>query len=678
VLCVDVVAKMRVKQLWNYVPLPANLKLVWDRITFSRLTTAYFIFSVIHFIIQLSFQIKAFTINADAARFLNNIVVKGNAVNKSLPILRGNTLYMCSWVPNNLNLDGDHCTSVWNGTKGTNLVGTQPDNQSSNDRAAASYPSITLMTSVTVITAPSSTPSPSSSAVISSSNTILSTPAVQTTITPLSPQTITVFVPPTKPTSGVLGAAAPYHDDNGNDEIADHLLSKRESPKILAFQEGGQTKVNVSGMGLENRPATLDTSCVWALNWPVSVLDNTKREDLVFIAFQFWVLGMSIVAILNESIPHILASLVTHMMATSWAGFQIKHTANLRSDFNRVITKGACNGTSLLPNYWHDRGTAEIASMAFNIFALLISSFLTWKLFKLFGWQTFKRVGASRTINRIYKIVLILSITIQLCLFFMVVTVSLWIDQLFNSTIGDLLDFQTFYKVTSFVTLVLLVPWLVTGWFAVRRELRVPMFFFLLLSVLYLGAWGCMFFSTTFRWTFITWRFFSIMASASVLLTAVSLSLGVIGLYNFGKGLLHYLNAQHSLPGDDFVYYGGQDIEKVDFPSNEKPIPTYLVTFGSGPEVQPPNHMFTSRGPRFFNRFAQPFETPKISPVSPPPNAYTIVRKVSDGSSLNSGNVRRSDTRSSDKSFGSLASFYSYSDRGHSRADSQPKRWVIE
>ena len=31
---------------------------------------------------------------------------------------------------------------------------------------------------------------------------------------------------------------------------------------------------------------------------------NTKREDIVFICFQIWVLGMSIVALLNESIPH--------------------------------------------------------------------------------------------------------------------------------------------------------------------------------------------------------------------------------------------------------------------------------------------------------------------------------------------------------------------------------------
>lgn len=56
-------------------------------------------------------------------------------------------------------------------------------------------------------------------------------------------------------------------------------------------------------------------------------------------------------------------------------------------------------------------------------------------------------------INRIYKLVLLLSITIQLSLFFMVVTVSLWVDQLMNSVIGDLSNFQKLYKVTSFITL---------------------------------------------------------------------------------------------------------------------------------------------------------------------------------------------------------------------------------
>lgn len=71
-------------------------------------------------------------------------------------------------------------------------------------------------------------------------------------------------------------------------------------------------------------------------------VENTKREDIAFIAFQFWLLGMSLVALLNESIPHMyvlstpqfvphavlthffsVASLLTHILATAWGGFQI-------------------------------------------------------------------------------------------------------------------------------------------------------------------------------------------------------------------------------------------------------------------------------------------------------------------------------------------------------------------
>lgn len=178
------------------------------------------------------------------------------------------------------------------------------------------------------------------------------------------------------------------------------------------------------------------------------------------------------VALLNESMPHIFASLLTHMMATAWAGFQIYHTANFREEFNNIIVNGACVGTNLLPTYWEERSKAELPSLVLNIVAMFLSCFLTWNLikvcihlfshcapayhtliFQLFGWQTFKRVGASITINRVYKIVLILSIVIQLSLFFMAVTVCLWIDQLLNSVIGDLVDFLTLYKITSAITL---------------------------------------------------------------------------------------------------------------------------------------------------------------------------------------------------------------------------------
>lgn len=66
------------------------------------------------------------------------------------------------------------------------------------------------------------------------------------------------------------------------------------------------------------------------------------------------------------------------------------------------------------------------------------------------------------------------------------------------------------------------------------------MLVFLVLSFGYLVGWGVMFASTTFRWTFVQWRFFSLIASGSVFLTLMALILGVVCRLNFGKGLSHY------------------------------------------------------------------------------------------------------------------------------------------
>lgn len=66
------------------------------------------------------------------------------------------------------------------------------------------------------------------------------------------------------------------------------------------------------------------------------------------------------------------------------------------------------------------------------------------------------------------------------------------------------------------------------------------MLIFLIVALLYLGGWGSMFAAPTFRWTFTQWRFFSIMASASVFLALVTFVLGVVCRVNFGKGLPRY------------------------------------------------------------------------------------------------------------------------------------------
>lgn len=92
---------------------------------------------------------------------------------------------------------------------------------------------------------------------------------------------------------------------------------------------------------------------------------------------------MSSVALLNESIPHMFASLLTHVLATGWSVFQILHTADFRSSFNKAVTFGTCKGVALLPTYWSTRARAEFPTLALNCLSLLVSAFLTWKLVKV-------------------------------------------------------------------------------------------------------------------------------------------------------------------------------------------------------------------------------------------------------------------------------------------------------
>jgi hypothetical protein len=693
---------MQFRRFGDAVHLTGASQLMWDRVSFSRLTVIYFFFSIAHFIIQLSLQIKAFTINADAAHFLTSIVDEAQTTNNSLPSLHGSVLRMCSWVPSNLNLDIPSCPIVWNGSvTGNDTLGGNTIDFSGNGNTASVIYSISSTPSATT-SSTSSTVATASSSFVSSVSSVSSIPTsssisypvdeneyassnLATTSSSTAParltHTVTVFVVPqatsaiddSRTSAGlssddgdVNGDSTSDTDDAVDDEVPILFHNIRRDVQIIPSRNANSVQVTLIGLD-GDKNSVLDNSCLWSLNWPVSVLGNTKREDLVFIGFQVWVLGMSLVALLNESIPHILASLLTHVLATGWTVFQIFHTAHFHSDFNRVITHGACNGISLLPNYWEARSRAEIPSLVMNVIALLISCFLTWKLIKLFGWQTFKRVGASLTINRIYKLVLILSITIQLSLFFMIVTVSLWVDQLMNSVIGDLASFQKLYKVTSFITLALLIPWLMTGWFAVRRELRLPMFIFLMLSILYLAGWGVMFFSTTFRWTFVNWMFFSIMATASVFLTLLSVVLGVICRFNFGKGLARYLNAQQPLE-DVPPSYEGSDIEKVAFPSSEKPLPTY-ASFNDYDEGFPPSfHSGSTLGPRFSNKSAEPFETSAGIPFPAP----VLSRK------LNDVQVHRSDSYGSARSHGSNDSQLSHARTDSSNSHGNHKRWVIE
>ena len=134
-------------------------------------------------------------------------------------------------------------------------------------------------------------------------------------------------------------------DFESDDESDDEEDLATTAPQTLHHKRGivlpetkirlalnGTSRVNLQGLnGMFE--VDLPRKCLYALNWPVDRLvalldaktshiltlrtlsvENTKREDIAFIAFQIWLLGMSLVALLNESIPHMWVQL----FGTQW------------------------------------------------------------------------------------------------------------------------------------------------------------------------------------------------------------------------------------------------------------------------------------------------------------------------------------------------------------------------
>jgi len=189
---------------------------------------------------------------------------------------------------------------------------------------------------------------------------------------------------------------------------------------------------------------------------PIDSLLNQKREDVSFVGFQIWVMVMSCVAILHESIPHVWATFIMHLTAALWSALQLWSTRIFRANYSRLIMgvndpngylgrlrgPGACDGQDLLPAYFKPRMDAELVTAVLNFVSLFGSGYLAYRLIHVFGWNTFKHIGASVLIHRIYKLVLILTILIQLALFYIITSavryLVVYLDRPKTHTLGTM------------------------------------------------------------------------------------------------------------------------------------------------------------------------------------------------------------------------------------------------
>lgn len=327
---------------------------------------------------------------------------------------------------------------------------------------------------------------------------------------------------------------------------------------------------------LSGETVKLDTACIESLEWLSDVLKDSRREDFVTGAFHIWLFSVAAVTILNESLPHLLASGVSHVLATAWAGYRIHQTADFQSIYHRLIASNedtACGSVDILGPWWDTRISHAIPIVIFNSVALLWFITLSLQLFKVYAHQSFSRVGASPKINRVYKIVLSLSVALQLALFFTLAATAMWIDKIATGNIRRLAFHSDIYKAAFIITAIFEVPWIVLGWTSVRKERRKTFLLFAAISGVLLGIFSAMFFSPLYRYVLGTWPFFATMSVLSYILIIATSALGVFARMHFGRGLKHFLEVSDALEDVDFtpVYFSNdpkkQSIVSVSLPT---------------------------------------------------------------------------------------------------------------
>lgn len=546
----------------------SRIKLVYDRITQTRYTIFYFLLSGFTCVLLCALQGVILADNMQGVDVLTKVVDEAGPA-PHITILKYGQLQVCESIPGQKD---DGCMVLWLDdaplvrrrsakflrrqtapseidSESSDDEGVESSEDESSDDEAQSDDEdeeedeeASVTTTTTVV------------------NGVTSTISVTRTATSTSPSST---VTTTSTSVSISSTAAP----------SSTMTVSFPTPGPPA-PPGGRTLGN--GINLSqsaNSPHTMQ--CIYALSWLEEVLHDGEREDVATLLFQIWTFGLGLVAILNESIPHLGAAFFSHVLAAAWSSTRIQGARSLASFYRQTIVRGPCANSDLLGNWWELRLAHTVPVVVFNILGVFTLGFLSWKLLCVYSSATFSRVGPTLSVQRVYRLVLLFSAGLQVASFFIAASVGLWIAKAAHGSFRALASHGNLYLGAFIVMLLATIPWMFFGWICVRKECKIRFSAFIGLSALMIGISSAMFSSNLYRTIFSSWRFFAVVTVTAFILLALTAFAGIACFFNFGRGLAHYLQVQQALAGSDFTpVYFPRDANASEF-SSEKDYERY-------------------------------------------------------------------------------------------------------
>ncbi|TFK26144.1 hypothetical protein FA15DRAFT_703125 [Coprinopsis marcescibilis] len=509
----------------------SRAKIVYQRITLTRYTSFYFLFTVFLCLITSALHAVVVSDNTKAVTILDSVLLfsklpphitqivdrvlqrcdgvpEGGAVceivvdlNEGSPALRRRKLEIYSRLmlrqvapsgetgeddksSEGSSVDGDGTSSVSSNDSAEDLSASNTPTYASTPQAPAEtilQPTLVTITNTPPVTTASGSPS-ASSPTASTAGPIQDTLNVPQRTESASRVTATSASAPTATSKGEQHSASPF-PPNFPGETADSSIVSEE--------------------------------CALSLSWLEDGLHDASREDIALLLSNLWMLTIGVFAESPWDIQHQDTGRIN-------PGLDPKR---ISPTSRTVIVPRPCQGQDFLGKWWEESLAHAIPIVVLNGIGIIFLGFFTWKLYHVYSTQTFSRVGASPIVHRMYKVLLLFSAGLHLSMFFSIVSAGLWISKMTHGNIREFAHHRHTYTAVFAVFILAIIPWVIMGWVSVRKEARKRFWVFVGMSVL-LVSFSSFMFSSAF---------------------------GLLCRINFGKGLSGFLDVSEALEGADFT-----------------------------------------------------------------------------------------------------------------------------
>ncbi|KAG0766638.1 hypothetical protein G6F57_001069 [Rhizopus arrhizus] len=254
-------------------------------------------------------------------------------------------------------------------------------------------------------------------------------------------------------------------------------------------------------------------------------LGRIKWENIAFMGFQFWFLGMAIDATVYQNTAEILVLAVVNCLCAILGALEV---------VDGVKWLNLLKTTSYTYIYLETAEKIEIALSVTILAFAVVMSYLSFQMSKQFGWNIYKKIGADVRIQKMYRVFQFFVLCLKVNIFTEFLVSLFYLIQFArqNGVEEAIKEPDTWLQL---VVTIFLLPFLYFARTAGSTESKTRMVVFLVFQVLVIVHFVVILKETLQPEN--NWYTWIVFISMGIVIDIITMTLGILCMRNFGQGL---------------------------------------------------------------------------------------------------------------------------------------------